>query len=210
MEKEVKINVITLGDCNVGKTSIINRIKTGKFEETYSPTIGFDYFVIKRKYEKKHLIISLNFKDTTGQEAYQGITKQYVYDSHIVLLVFSDFDTLDTIINRWFIFYKKTANIENSRFILVGNKSDIFGDQRDDIVKQGKQFAEEIDAHFITCSAKSADNLDNLESFMITEAKRYINEEEKMKKYNDINNQNKKFSIKNQKDDDSKKSKCKC
>ena len=45
---------------------------------------------------------------------------------------------------------------------------------------------------------------------MITEAKRYINEEEKMKKYNDINNQNKKFSIKNQKDDDSKKSKCKC
>ena len=174
MEKEVKINVITLGDCNVGKTSIINRIKTGKFEETYSPTIGFDYFVIKRKYEKKHLIISLNFKDTTGQETYQGITKQYVYDSHIVLLVFSDFDTLDTIINRWFIFYKKTANIENSRFILVGNKSDIFGDDRDKLIKQGEQFAEKIDALFLTCSAKSADNMDNLDRYITQEARRFI------------------------------------
>ena len=174
MEKEVKINVITLGDCGVDKTSIINRVKTGQFEEFYSPTIGFDYFVIKRKYEKKHLIISLNFKDTTGQEAYQGITKQYVYDSHIVLLVFCDFDTLDTIINRWFIFYKKTANIENSRFILVGNKSDIFGDDRDKLIKQGEQFAEKIDALFLTCSAKSADNMDNLDRYITQEARRFI------------------------------------
>ena len=32
----ININVITLGDCGVGKTSIIKRIKTGKFEEFYS------------------------------------------------------------------------------------------------------------------------------------------------------------------------------
>ena len=207
---ERRINVITLGDSGVGKTSIINRFRDGTYKENIELTLGIDICVIKRKFENKNITISLHLRDTAGQEIYQTLPISYIRDSHIVLLVFSNIETLDKIKNRWYNLYKKEANIENSRFILVGNKSDIFGDQRDDIVKQGKQFAEEIDAHFITCSAKSADNLDNLESFMITEAKRYINEEEKMKKYNDNNNQDKKFSIKNQKDDDSKKSKCSC
>ena len=174
MEKEVKINVITLGDCNVGKTSIINRIKTGKFEETYSPTIGFDYFVIKRKYEKKHLIISLNFKDTVGQEEYQELPMQYIRDSHVVLFVFCDIKTLNKIKERWVKFYKEKANEDNSRFILVGNKSDIFGDDRDKLIKQGEQFAEKIDALFLTCSAKSADNMDNLDRYITQEARRFI------------------------------------
>ena len=184
---EKYINVITLGPIGVGKTSIIKRIKTGKFEEFYSPTVGFDFFVIKRKYEKKSLIISLNFKDTTGQEEYHGITNQYIRDSHIVLLVFSDLRTLDTIKNRWYTFYKQNANIDNSRFILVGNKSDIFGNDREQLVKQGEQFAEEIDSLFLTCSAKSADNMDNLERFILTESKRFIDDEDN-KKNNDNNN----------------------
>ena len=208
----ININVITLGDCGVGKTSIIKRIKTGKFEEFYSPTVGFDFFVIKRKYEKKSLIISLNFKDTTGQEEYHGITNQYIRDSHIVLLVFSDLRTLDTIKNRWYTFYKQKANIDNSRFILVGNKSDIFGNDREQLVKQGEQFAEEIDSLFLTCSAKSADNMDNLDRYITQEARRFIDiveketeeNKEKLKKKNED-----KINL-NKKANDSNKGKSKC
>ena len=36
-------------------------------------------------------------------------------------------------------------------------------------------------AHFMTCSAKCSDNMDNLERYIITEAKRFIDEEEKNK-----------------------------
>ena len=133
--KKKTLNVITLGDSFVGKTSIIQRIKDGKFNEMVQETIYLDHFCIERKYEKKHIIMSLNFKDTTGQEEYHGITNQYIRDSHIVLLVFSDLDTLDTIKNRWYTFYKQNANINNSRFILVGNKSDIFGNDREQLVK---------------------------------------------------------------------------
>ena len=183
MEKNENINVITLGPSGVGKTSIIKRIKDGTFEDTYKTTIALDHFFIKSKYEKKHIIITLHFRDTNGLESMQSLIPiQYLRDSHIVLLIFSDLDTLDDIINRWYSFYQENTNIDNSRFILVGNKSDLFGNKRDEIINQGNQFAEEIDALFLTCSAKSADNMDNLERYILTESKRFIDDEEKKKK----------------------------
>ena len=179
---ERRINVITLGDSGVGKTSIINRFRDGTYKENIELTLGIDICVIKRKFENKNITISLHLRDTAGQEIYQTLPISYIRDSHIVLLVFSDIETLDKIKNRWYNLYKKEANIENSRFILVGNKSDIFGDDRDEIIKQGTLFAEELNAHFITCSAKSADNMDNLDRYITTEAKRFIDEEEKREK----------------------------
>ena len=121
----------------------------------------------------------LNFQDTMGQEKYQNfVANQYIHDSHIILLVF-DSITLNELINCWYKYYKDNTNIDNAKFIIIGNKSDIFGDNRDEIIKQGNKFSEEIDALFITCSAKSADNMDNLESYIIAEARRYIDEEDK-------------------------------
>ena len=189
--KTKTLNVITLGDSFVGKTSLIQRIKDGKFNETIKETIYLDHFCIERKYEKKNLIINLLFKDTAGQEKYQEQPIQYIRDSHIVLLVFCDIKTLNTIRDRWYHFYKAYANILNSRFILIGNKSDIFGNNREEIIKEGNKFAEEIDAHFITCSAKSSDNMDNVDRYITTEAKRYIDDEEKYNKAQD----DKSFSI---------------
>ena len=84
-------------------------------------------------------------------------------------------------------------NYNNSRFLLVGNKSDIFVEKREDIINQGQSFADEIDANFITCSIKSKDNMDNLERYITTEVKRFIDDEEK---YNNVlNNINTKFNI---------------
>ena len=190
-ERDITINIITLGACGVGKTSIINRIKDGTFRDYYKATVGLDYFVMTRKYEKKNIIMLLQFNDTTGLEQFQNIIPiQYIRDSHIVLLVFSNIETLNDIRKRWYIFYKKNSNTENSRFILIGNKSDIFGDEKTEILKQGQEFADEIDAHFITCSAKSADNMDNVENYIISEAKRFIDENVKIK-----TNDNKKMKL---------------
>ena len=184
MNQNVKnINVITLGNSFVGKTSIIKRIKDGQFDENVKATISLDFFTIKRPYDKKNMIISLNFRDTSGYEMYQYILpKQYIHDSHIVLLVFDSIETLNDLIKRWYNFYKENANIDNSKFILVGNKSDIFGNEIELLNKCAKEFSDEIDAHFITCSAKSADNINNLENYILREAKRFIDEEEKQTK----------------------------
>ena len=86
---------------------------------------------------------------------------------------------LNVIKNRWYIHYRENANINNARFILIGNKSDLFGEKRKEIIREGEKFSEEIDALFMTCSAKSADNIDNSERYITTEAKRFIDTEEK-------------------------------
>ena len=178
MEKSVK--VITLGDTFVGKTSIIKRIKEGIFDDKIKATINNDIFFIRKPYKTKNLTILLTFYDTIGQEIYMNLLPlQYIRNSHIVLLVFDSVDTFKILKKRWFEFYQKNTNTNNPKFILVGNKSDLFGEKREEIINLGEEFSEEIDAHFITCSAKSSDNIDNLERYIITEAKRFIDEEEK-------------------------------
>ena len=180
MEKKVKISVITLGDKGVGKTSIIKRIHDDSFQEIMFSTMGINDFFIERNYTKRNIKIALCFKDTAGQELYKKIPLQYIRKSDIVLLVFSTIETLNTIRERWYNFYKENANLEKSKFILVGNKSDIFGDESEEIERQGQEFSEEINAHFITCSAKSKDNIDTLEQIIIDEAKRMIDLKEEL------------------------------
>ena len=176
MEKK-ELKVITLGDSGVGKTSILNIIK-GR-DNNISNNDKNGNFVIKRKYEKKNMMISLNLMDSNcNQNNEKSIPIQYIRDSHIVLLIFCNIETLNSLKDRWYTFYKENSNIENSRFILIANKSDTFGENRDEIIKQGNKFAEEIDAHLITCSAKSEDNMDNLDRYITTEAKRFIDESE--------------------------------
>ena len=209
MEREVKISVITLGDSGVGKTSIIKRIYDGTFQDVMFSTFGIGDFFVRRKYSKKNIQIVLCFKDTAGQESYQELPVQYIRKSHIVLLVFCDIETLNTLRERWYNFYKQKANIENSRFILVGNKSDLFGNEKKEIERQGQEFADEINAHFITCSAKSKDNMDTLEQIIVTEAKGLIDLtaellEEKNK--NQENNQN--FNLNQRKVETSKSGCC--
>ena len=193
MEREVKISVITLGDSGVGKTSIIKRIYDGTFQDIMFSTFGIGDFFVRRKYLKKNIQIVLCFKDTAGQESHQELPVQYIRKSHIVLFVFCNIETLNTLRERWYNFYKEKANIENSRFILVGNKSDLFGNEKKEIERQGQEFADEINAHFITCSAKSKDNMDTLEQIIIDEAKNFIEiAENYINKRNNVqlNNQN--------------------
>ena len=204
MKNEVEIKIITLGASGVGKTSLIKRIKFGTFAEKNEATLGVDYFVVKKKYQNKNIMILLKYQDTNGLESMQGIIpQQYIRDSQIVLLVFSNINTLNEVINRWYSFYKENANTDKSKFILIGNKKDIFGDEKEEIERQGNQFAEEIDAHFITCSAKSADNMDNLERYILTEAKKFIDENEKKivdkLKLNNINRIDTKKKLNNEK-----------
>ena len=136
------------------------------------------------------MTLELSFIDTAGQERFLGaIPQQYIRNSHIVLLVFCDLLSLETLKDRWFNYYKEHANIKYSKFIVVANKSDLFGEERIKIKELGEKFAEEIDAFFIICSAKNKDNMDNLLSHIITESKRLIDSnkiETKTKKYFEI------------------------
>ena len=202
MENKKDLNVIILGDNRVGKSSILQIIKQGESIENNNSSINKNNFIIKKKYERKKIEILLHFKDVENQ-----ITPQYIRDSHIVLLVFCDIKSLDYLRNSLHIYYKNNTNIFNPRFILVGNKCDTFGNDKDEIMKKGQEFAEEINAQFLTCSTTSLDNKDNIERYITTEAKNYIDEEEKNKNY--INNERTVSSTLNQQNH-KKKFKCNC
>ena len=176
MQKTIK--VIALGASFVGKTSILNCIRKGKFDENVHATVSNELFILERNYKAKNMKFILSFCDTAGQERFpDSLTKQFIRNSHIVLLVFENPDTLRELKDRWYKFYKDNTNMNNTKYILVGNKSDTFGNERENIIRLGDEFSEEINAHFITCSAKNLDNIDNLERYIITEAKRFIDEE---------------------------------
>ena len=211
-EEKINLNVIILGDKGVGKSSIIQIIKNGEIKEHSNDLKDNNgNFILKRKYEKKKKIILLHLKEPEYQQVLgENIPIQYYRDSHIVLLVFCDIKTLNSIKDSWYKSYKEKANIENSRFILIGNKSDTFGDEREEIQKQGNKFAEEINAQFLLSTTSIKDNMDNLDRFITTEARRYIDDEVKNKNnIQEKENENITISTENH-NNNVRRNRCKC
>ena len=176
MENNRDIQVVFLGDTSVGKTSILERIKSGSYHED-SKLYCSEPFTKQKRYEKKNITISLKYIDTLGQEFSQyNIPEEFIRDSHIFILVFSDITTFTLLNRRWNELYKHLLIKDIIRIFLIGNKIDTYGniDKREEIIKQGEIFADEINANFITCSAKNNDNLDIIEKYIVTEAKRLI------------------------------------
>ena len=93
MENNRDIQVVFLGDTSVGKTSILERIKSGSYHED-SKSYCSEPFTKQKRFEKKNKTISLKYIDTFGQEFSQyNIPVEIMRDSHIFILVFSDITT---------------------------------------------------------------------------------------------------------------------
>lgn len=62
---EITINILLLGDSNVGKTSLMIRFTDNKFEEDSSATIGVEFKNKVIQIDNKN--IKLHILDTAGQ-----------------------------------------------------------------------------------------------------------------------------------------------
>lgn len=148
-EKEIKL--ILLGETGVGKTNIITRYLNNTFNEDSITTNSVSYMM--KIIQRTKATYRLNIWDTAGEEKFRCITRNFLQDASIILLVYSiidknSFEGLD----YW---YKIVSEIcdSNAAIIIVGNKSDLFMDQE---VKdeEAKHFAEEKGALFKLVSAK--------------------------------------------------------
>ena len=183
------INIITLGESSVGKSSIINRYVENNFDYNFVSTLGVDF-------RKKNININgedirLKIWDTAGQEKFRSIQKQYYRNSDGILLVFdvTKFDTFN-VLEEWINSIKnQTSN--DIIVVLVGNKIDLNNKVISD--DEIKNFANDNKFKYFLTSAATGKNINEVFDYIVKE----IYNIKSKKKKNDSNNNNNKNLKKN-------------
>lgn len=156
------IKVILLGDSNVGKSSLINRLINNNFTEqqatiaieSHSYTISFNEYLIR-----------MQIWDTAGQEKFNSIVSNYYKGTDVGIFIYS-IDIQDSFNNvkEWFKILKENTN-ENSINVLLGNKTDLEDEKRTVTYEQGEKFATENEFMLyreISCKSKDSEEIENI------------------------------------------------
>ena len=127
--KEVKkIKIILLGEKEVGKTSLIDRYVSNKFNTISKATFGDD--IKQKKIEvDKTLTVQLAISDTTNEERLGQITKNYYLDAHGAIIVF---DLTNENSFKRVKFWLDELNSKGPRdvvFCILANKADLTADR---------------------------------------------------------------------------------
>ena len=156
-EKIDKINIITLGNSSVGKSSLIQRYVDEIFADTMA-TIGFN-----SKYKTKILSngekLKVCFYDTSGQEKYNSLSFNYIKNCHGILLMYDISNKKSFIkIKDWLknIYEHKD---EDFPILLLGNKCDL-KEEREVTKEEGDQLAKELKLIFFETSSKEDINIE--------------------------------------------------
>ena len=148
-----EIKVIVVGERGVGKSNIIMRYNGGQFDSHSLPNNSSCFIVKYYKFGKK--IYRINVWDTAGQEKYHSLTKIFIKDSHIALLVYAinDYNSFEKL-DFWHNTVKEVC--KNIMICVIGNKIDLFDEEKVD-QKLAKAKAKEYNANFGLTSALNDD-----------------------------------------------------
>ena len=199
-EKEDKIifKIITIGEGDVGKTSIIKRYIDNSFSEDKIKIIGINcskkQIILKNK-EK----VFLNLIDTLGQEQYNSMNKQYVKNVDAVLFIF-DLSRKETFnsIKKWIDFFNDNYTGRNNiPKYLIGNKKDLEKEVEQDIIDFFFKDNINFFCKYKETSAKEEDNQINelfqeMSEILYKDYKNYMTRKKKNIKLSSIKDLNKK------------------
>ena len=126
-KEDYKIKIIVVGDSGVGKTNLINRFASDKFDTNSKSTIGVEFVYKTLKINKE--IIKVEVWDTAGQERYRSITSSYYKGANGAIIVYdiTDEDSFKNV-ESWMNEVIKKGK-QNMQFLLVGNKKDLINDR---------------------------------------------------------------------------------
>ena len=152
--EELHYKVVFLGDHGVGKTSLLTRYDDEPFNEYEKSTVTATFKSKTLEYEGKNYIFDL--LDTPGTEAFRSLTKIYMKNSHIIILVYDVTKKRSFLELQFWLDYILETYGQKMFLILIGNKSDLTGNIN---IKEsdGAKFAKIIKAPFIQLSAKDND-----------------------------------------------------
>lgn len=125
-----------LGDCAVGKTSIIQNYIRKNISQVYKPTIGADFHSKRMEImdgdELKQ--VTLQIWDTAGQERFQSLGRAFYRGAEACVLVYDitnakSFENL-SIWKQEFLVKAMPKDPENIPFFVLGNKVDKVDDRQ--------------------------------------------------------------------------------
>jgi small GTP-binding protein len=157
--------IVAIGSGAVGKTSLIRRFASGKFQSNYLPTLGVDITSKQLEIEEDDETheIKLICADFAGQEHFGKIRTSYYAGSNGCLLVFDltrkeSFTDCVGWLNE---FRMNVLEHEKTPLILFGNKADLVDEVGADVAaKEIKKFCKAEGLSFYETSAKSGQNVE--------------------------------------------------
>jgi len=159
----VTLNVIVLGDPEVGKTSLINRYVDDIF---LKKTVETDSDAMAAPKEKTIVVtikdvnfkVKLKIRDTAGQERFHTLKRDYYTDAQGVLVVF-DATNVESYKNcsLWQQELNKFSSSEHMSLVMCGNKWDLPTNMDAEEIQDS---ANDRDMEFFKTSAKNNTNVD--------------------------------------------------
>ena len=127
MSKPIFLKVVLLGDGGVGKSSLIQRFVSNKFDPSMFHTIGVEF--LNKDMEVEGDRYTLQIWDTAGQERFKSLRTPFYRGSDCCLLTYAvdDVQSFQNL-SMWkkeFLYYADVKNPESFPFVVLGNKVDI-------------------------------------------------------------------------------------
>ena len=155
---DYSFKLLFLGSISVGKTSIIYRYVNDNLKIDQKATIGIDYKTKTIEYKSKK--IKLKIFDTSGQERFRALTKNYYQGTDGIILVF-DLKRRDSFedITYWMKEINKNCDKTKIGLLLIGNKNDGDINERKITKEEGLNISNLYEFKYIETSALINDNI---------------------------------------------------
>jgi len=151
------------GDSRVGKSTLINRYITAKFDHDLKSTLGAA--ILMKFIETETMRITLQIWDFAGETRFKSLLPSYAQGSSAAIFM-CDLSNPDSITNidKWFLTFNEGLNNQDPKFplIVVGGKLDL-EEQRsfsrkdiEAVLTVRKEF------NYLECSSKTGENVDLL------------------------------------------------
>ena len=158
-QRMLEVHLITLGDGQVGKTSIIFRYIDNIFSGNYLSTIGIDV-KIKKVTLSNGEEIKIKISDTAGQERFKAIASNYTKKADGIIFVYDITSSKSFMeVENWLSEITKEGN--DKPLILLGNKCDLEENRQistEEGIDLSKKYGEGI--KFYETSCKTGDNIE--------------------------------------------------
>ena len=165
----VKGKMVIVGDIAVGKTSILGRYVSNKFNRDQRSSIVVAYST-KTCHLEDDITLKLDIWDTAGQERFQSLTSSYYRGAQAVMFVY-DVPNRESFehLNKWWREFRAYGDSRKCAIMLVGNKIDL--ENRCVAKEEATAWAAGYDMCYDELSSKDATNLDNVFNTLIGKLK---------------------------------------